>query len=175
MALSLRAVFRRTPLGFVTQMQKCLRAMNRTLWRFLETSNSVSVAHIFSVDVRDQDLVIVWRDDDKLESATAEIPYSYLRDNSHFSLSRAQSNDHAYQFGTSVAARHVAIGEDGQQLIITWSDGSRGCFQSSWLLQHRSGTDAVSGCLPVKRNLWDSSSFSYAIYGLSVCLSWLTM
>ena len=182
MALSLRTLFRGTRVGLITQMQKCQQAMNHTSWRFLETrpsscSSQASAARIFAVDVRDKDLVITWRDDDKLDSLTAKMPYSYLRDNSHLSQSRARSHGHAYlkfaDFGTNIniAAKHVGIGEDGQQLTITWSDGYRGCFQSSWLLQHRTGTGAVSSRLPVEQNLWDSSSFSY---GLSVCLSVLS-
>ena len=107
----------------------------------------------------DKELAIRWSD-----SRTSSLPYIYLRDNcqepeSFDQAAKQRVFNPAFSIDLDIKAKQVDTSEGGQQICITWPDGHRSRFSSSWLAEHVEGMAPETPRLPIERRYWKSDYY----------------
>lgn len=137
-----------------------LRGPLRSLCTASRLPSSPDQETISSVQLQDRDLKVVWSN-----NSTAVLPYIYLRDNCQEPESFDQSAKQrvfnpAFVVDLNIKATQADTSEGGEQLCITWPDGHRSRFSSSWLVEHSQGMAAETPRLPIEQKYWKSGYHS---------------
>ena len=121
---------------------------------------SSHLERIVAVHMKDRQLTVQWSN-----NRTTHLPYLYLRDNCQEPESLDPSSKQrlfnpAFAIDKDIRAEQVDY--DGQQVCITWPDGHRSRFCSSWLLKNSEGVSIENELsrLPVDRRLWKADHYS---------------
>jgi gamma-butyrobetaine dioxygenase len=136
-----------------------LQLNSRALWTKARLLSAHSQATIASVHLKDKELAIRWSD-----NQISTLPYIYLRDNCQEPESLDQTAKQrvfnpAFTIDLNIKAKQVEMSEGGQQICLTWPDGHRSRFSSSWLAEHVEGMAPETPRLPVERKYWKSDYY----------------
>jgi gamma-butyrobetaine dioxygenase len=112
------------------------------------------------VQLKERDLSIQWSN-----CSSVDLPYIYLRDNcqepeSFDTSARQRLFNPAFSVDLHIQAKTADVNDDGRLLTVTWPDGHRSRFESSWLSRYARGKQNMSGRLGVEKVYWESDYYS---------------